>query len=1527
MPGSPLSAAAEIHDRLCAAGVVLSLEGGALRYSAPPGAFTEDLRAAARGCRDGLLELLRSREDGPQEQGGPQDGPDDVWRFTADPEAAGEPFPLTALQQAYLVGEQDFYDHPAPAVFVHEYAFPAGSAPDADTLDRALDLLSRAHGSLRLAVSPDGTQRILPVPDGPAAPVVDRRDLSALSAGAAESELAALRSRLAADLPDHRAGRPFLIRHVTLPDGTVRLQIALRLIAFDGVTTQLFFTELARCCADPGHVPRAVDLSFRDYVNGLEERRTGKAHRVALRHWERRSRELPPAPALPTRPHGAGRAGNTRDGDTAPGGAPLRRIATRLDAAAWGRFRAHATAAGLPAGTALFSLFAESLHRWSDGAAGTLTVLASHRPGNDPGLQRVWGNASTTVLAGYGAAEPGTSFVERCRGSRGALYADLAALEVSGVEVGRALAGGAGGGSPFPVVFTSGLDLVDGAPGGFLLPLPGARLAHSSISTPQVLLDHQVYEEAGELVCNFDYAEHAYPPGMIEELTAYHHARLQALADTDAAWHATAPVPLPSGQLRERRRANATTTDLPTGTLHSFVLERCRSTPDAPAVHDTEGTLSGAGLDLASARLARRLTAARAAGRADEPVLVGVRVPRGRAQSIAVLAVLRAGGAYVPIDPSWPAARVRTVLGHSGARALITAPWPDTAEAVPEGVEVVPWDGTDPLADEPAADPADTPAKTPPEGPADASAPSEGAADADADRTGGPLDRTAYVIYTSGSTGTPKGVVIPHAAAVNTLRDLTDRFGLTARDKVLAVSSLAFDLSVFDQFGLLGCGGAVVCPPESPVPDPEAWAASVRRHGVTVWNSVPALMALTLEYLGERARDLLASLRLVMLSGDWVPLSLVERLAEVCPDAEVIAMGGATEASIWSNWFRTSEQPEDWQSVPYGTPLANQTMHVLDAELADTPTWVPGDLHIGGAGVASGYRHDPERTAASFFPHPVTGEPLYRTGDRARYRADGVLEFLGRADHQVKINGYRVELGEIETQLARAAAVDTAVALVDTSRGEPFLAAFVVRPGAGAGQGHHPGPAVAVAADQAKLRDRLGEVLPPYMVPAAVLELPELPLSGNGKVDRKALLAVLDEKVFDEKALADGPAHGPAAPAEAPATPLEERLLSLWQELLGPAARGVDDDFFARGGNSLTAVRLFRAVETVFGRRLPLASLFRHRTVRAQAALLADTAPRAGGTGLLTVLGGTGACQVVFVHPVGGDVLCYQQIVDAVTAGEGAGRATLYGLRASGLHPGEPLADSVDAMAGQYARTLLEELPDGPLHLVGWSMGGTIALHMAGLLERQGRAVASLTTVDSFTGRGDGSVPGLTARLGGFFGDLTGRPDPLRRLDLPEGGSEARRLADAHDALVTAGLLRRPLESEELTRLFAVYRNNSVLLERHTPAVWPPADAHDSDESAPGTPDPGESAPGANDPARPDPAWLLIRAERTPRDAFPSLLPLDGALPGAGRLDVLPEDHFSVVRGAGAAYVARRVAAVTGAAHGPSDPIPDQDHA
>ncbi|WP_141704350.1 amino acid adenylation domain-containing protein, partial [Planobispora rosea] len=303
-------------------------------------------------------------------------------------------------------------------------------------------------------------------------------------------------------------------------------------------------------------------------------------------------------------------------------------------------------------------------------------------------------------------------------------------------------------------------------------------------------------------------------------------------------------------------------------------------------------------------------------------------------------------------------------------------------------------------------------------------------------------DSSAYVIFTSGSTGEPKGVEVSHRAALNTIEDVNRRFGVGADDRVLAVSALDFDLSVWDVFGLLSVGGSLVMVAEEERRDAVCWARLVAEHRVTVWNSVPALLDMLL--VAERGQ--LGSLRLALVSGDWVPLDLSGRLAQVAPGCELVALGGATEAAIWSNFCRVPARvPEQWVSVPYGRPLANQCFRVVDGLGRDCPDWVAGELWIGGAGVATGYRGDAQATAAKFVQRE--GVRWYRTGDVGRYWPDGTLEFLGRVDHQVKVRGHRIELGEIEAALLAHPRVARAVAVtVGGASGGPGrrLAALVV---------------------------------------------------------------------------------------------------------------------------------------------------------------------------------------------------------------------------------------------------------------------------------------------------------------------------------------------------------------------------------------------------------------------------------------------------------------------------------------------------
>ncbi|MCH2169134.1 MAG: amino acid adenylation domain-containing protein, partial [Oceanicola sp.] len=417
-------------------------------------------------------------------------------------------------------------------------------------------------------------------------------------------------------------------------------------------------------------------------------------------------------------------------------------------------------------------------------------------------------------------------------------------------------------------------------------------------------------------------------------------------------------------------------------------------------------------LDAASHWVAARLVGSAAASMQGAPV--AVMLAKGPEQVISVLAVLRAGGVYVPVSPDWPEARRAAIFEQAGIRHAIA----DGQTVLPEGVACVTLDG---LAE------------------------GSGAADMPVLDGGGrgPAD-LAYIIFTSGSTGTPKGVMIEHGAVVNTLRDINARGDVGPGDRLFGLSSLAFDLSVYDIFGAFAAGATLVMPTCDVTRDPGAARAIAAGHGVTVWNSVPALMGLQLELDGPSGgtpTPLWPALRLVLLSGDWVPPEMPDHL-RARGVARVWALGGATEASIWSNMHEVgSLDLTDWPSIPYGTALTNQRMDVRGADMMPCPDWVTGEICIAGQGLARGYCGDPDKTAAAFVTAP-DGARIYRTGDLGRIRPGGVIEFLGRRDRQVKIAGNRIELGDIEAALR--AHPDIRAAAATPVRQNTSLAAAIV---------------------------------------------------------------------------------------------------------------------------------------------------------------------------------------------------------------------------------------------------------------------------------------------------------------------------------------------------------------------------------------------------------------------------------------------------------------------------------------------------
>lgn len=650
---------------------------------------------------------------------------------------------------------------------------------------------------------------------------------------------------------------------------------------------------------------------------------------------------------------------------------------------------------------------------------------------------------------------------------------------------------------------------------------------------------------------------------------------LSSLADAASDTPVGEIDPLSPAELRQiLHEWNDTATDrTDPACIHELVERQAARTPDALAVVQGEHRLTYAELDREAGLVAAGL-AARGVGPGD---FVALHLERTVHSVVALLGVLKSGAAYAPIEYSLPAGRVRHLL-HS-LRAPVVVCSPDRVEFLRELCAELPrlrhilWIGGTAGAPKPTEStaPPETPAHRVSVAPATAPAP----ADAPGPRRASP-DDLAYVIFTSGSTGTPKGVLLTHAPVVNLIRWVNSTFGVGPHDRVLFLTAFGFDLSVYDVFGLLAAGGVVRVASEDELRDPQRLLSVLDEEPITFWDSAPAALQQLEPLLALREPPHSAALRLVFLSGDWIPVALPDTLRTAFPGAEVVSLGGATEAAIWSNFHRVGTVDPRWSSIPYGRPINNARYYLLDRELRPAPVGVPGDLYIGGHCLASGYHADPALTARKFLPDPFVDEPgarMYHTGDRARFWADGTMEFLGRTDSQVKLRGFRVELGEVEAALHACDGVGTAVAHVHGTAESARLAAYAV-------------PAPGSRLDPRELRERLTETLPAFMVPGEVVILGALPVTRNGKLDRHALAA-------------SGHAAGPASdpPGAEPATPVEAAVAKVWAEILGRPA-DADSHFFALGGQSLLAVRTIARLNATLPAGIPLRTLMDHPRLR-----------------------------------------------------------------------------------------------------------------------------------------------------------------------------------------------------------------------------------------------------------------------------------------------------------------------------------------
>ena len=719
---------------------------------------------------------------------------------------------------------------------------------------------------------------------------------------------------------------------------------------------------------------------------------------------------------------------------------------------------------------------------------------------------------------------------------------------------------------------------------------------------------------------------------------------------------------------------NTTARVVPAHLVQGGFEARAREAPDTIALESGPERLSYRELERRARSVAHALQE-----RSVRPgTFVGVCSGRGTDLVVSLLGVMMSGAAYVPLDPREPGARLVSMLEDASASLVVTGPQHRELFAAYETLD---------------------PAGVPP-------APQFTLRESHATEAD-----PCYAIFTSGSTGKPNGAVLTHRAVVNTLDWVNRTFEVGSTDRVLFVNSPSFDLSVYDIFGVLGAGGTVVIANEAALADPAELVRMLHDERITIWNSAPGAWQRVLGQVGTSAFD--AALRLVLLSGDWIPIKMPGATTRAFPRARVVSLGGATEAAIWSNWFPIERVDPSWTSIPYGRPIQNARYHALDERMKPVPVGVVGDLYIGGVCVAEGYLNRPvlnaERFVADPFAPPTHPGRLYKTGDLVRYFPDGNLEFLGRADFQVKIRGFRVELGEVEITLLALSGVREAVcsARVDAS-GEKSLIAYLVTE-AGAEQ------------DEASVKASASRVLPLFMVPSRVVFVSALPLSKNGKVDRGAL--------------PEPRSVGGGRTVTAPRGERELRLVKVWERVLEREPIGVTDDFFEIGGHSLLSLTLLAACQGELGLPLSLPRFLERPTIEGMVQSIERSAEPTQVSHRLYTYNGQGRRPPVVLIGGGHFALLYREFPKLFE-------------REQPVHFFQASASEVadDAFATLIEPEVLAACPAGPVVVGGFDRAAGAALALAHRLQGRGRPVPLVLFFDG-EGAREPSHPSLSRRV------------------------------------------------------------------------------------------------------------------------------------------------------------------------------------
>ncbi|WP_323162117.1 amino acid adenylation domain-containing protein [Pseudomonas fluorescens] len=1278
-------------------GVMLEVDGDRLRCKAPRGFLTEELTQALKRHKQELIALLGRHDD------------------AVIPRRAGEhaSWPLSFSQRQLWFLDQlepgnPFYNVPTAVMLKGRL--------DVVLLERALNELVARHEVLRTTFcSVDGEPRQVVHPSMPLSlSVTDVRQLSVDEREQQVRFAVEQDARAPFDLATGPLLRASLLR---LADDEYLWLYSVHHIIADGWSMGVILHEVATLYGDylRGEAPTLAPLpvQYADYACWQQQRMGGAVLDAQLDYWRR---TLEDAPLLSTLPADRPR--------------PLvqRYVGATFSSSVDGGTLRELTALARQTQGTLFNVLLGALAvlLWRHSGQQDLCIGTPFANRNRPEVEPLIGHFVNTLVLRQ-RLNPQQTFAELLREVRGQMLDVHAHQDVPFDRVVEAVNPQRDPGhSPLFQVML----VLQNTPGN-AVQMPSLELAPygTSNATAKFDLAFEWVEREGRLDLLVEYNTDLYDVETIKRLSGhYRHLLEQIAADAKQPINA---LPLMNEAERQQvlvdfNRTAPLTQAAPC--VHQLVEAQAASNPQACAVVFEGESLSYAELNARANRLARHL---RTLGVGPD-VRVAVCIERSLELPVALLAVLKAGGAYVPLDPDYPLGRLSHMLGDSTPAVLLTL---GSAHGIlRQAVQGSTWEAPILDLEKDAASWASLPADN-----------------LDPRSVGVTPDHLAYVIYTSGTTGLPKGAMVAHRGLSNLLLWCLQVCGEAGA--MLHKIPFGFDASAWETFWPLATGGRLVIAKPGGHYEPAYLAREVRAQQVTALVFVPAMLQLFLEV--EEVSQC-ASLTDVFSGGGELPPALARRFQERLPHARLHNVYGPTETTVINSiWTLEPGAEVPARQLPIGRPISNNRFYVLDDRDQPVPVGVTGHLHIGGVGVARGYLGLAQLSAERFIDNPfVAGDRLYRSGDLARYRPDGQLEFLGRNDFQVKLRGVRLELGEIEARLEAFPGIRSAVVLMvgEAAQDQRLVACCVV----------------AESMDQAAVQAHLATTLPRAVVPGSYLWLDALPLTANGKVDRAALTALADEEMVNRQVNLSSPRDH-----------IELTLYQIWKRLLLVPQIGIRDNFFNVGGTSIAAIKMAHEISQVFAVEMPVRVVLSYPTIEALGGWLRVGANPAVAQGnLIEFRRGEGYSNVVCIHPAGGTAFCYLSLAKVLPD-----EAGVYGVQSPGLNPGENTEPTVEAMAEAYLRQI-EPLTRQPLILTGLSFGGLVAYEMARRLTAAGHRQVTVVLLDT-QGSDD---PGFREQIG--------------TVDM----------AEFRDKLVRFNGMYPGIEDAQVERYFNIYNHNRLAM-------------------------------------------------------------------------------------------------------------------